>query len=265
MSNTLKNNILSGIISFVFLLVALFLVSACSSGGGSQDPVPDVDLSGFYAGTATIDSLDVTDLKVIASNNQLIITSVDNDLLYVATVSSLSGNEFTASVRIYLNGDFLSTATATGTATASSSMTGTISGTGPYTSGTFNLTYSLVNSRTPLVFDNTISWLDSSPQTAELEFSPDGTMYVTLGATSSSTIAGCYIDGTTLVDVDSEQPGRIRSFSDSFASCSDTSIAGTVTQGFMTTFDGTDADDTMLFVIHTDNSAQVSILNLINL
>jgi len=259
MNKTIKNNILSSIVNSIFLFFSIFLVSACSSGGGGPAPVPDVDMSGYYEGTATIDALNVTDLQVVTDNSQLIVTSVANDLLYVATITSISGNDFTASVRIYKNGLFERTATVTGTATAGSSMTGTISGSGAYTSGTFSLTYSLVNSRAPVVFDNTSYWSDSL--TTSLEFGSNTILYVHLSSgTSSSNLNQCYVD-SSLTNVTTEQPGRIRNFSGSFVSCTNNATNGVSAQGYMTTFDGASADDSMLFVIFTNNDAQIAILN----
>lgn len=264
MNKTINNNILSRIVNSIFILLSIFLISACSSGGGGSTPVPDVDMSGYYEGTATIDALNITDLQVVTDNSQLIITSVATDLLYVATVTSISGNDFTASVRIYRNGLFERTATVAGAATAGSSITGTISGSGAYTSGTFSLTYSLLNGRTPRVFGMSTLWQDSSPRTANMEFDSNTVMYVTLDNTSSSTITQCYVNGASLVDVNTEQPGRIRSFSDNFENCTDTAVNNTAVQGFMTTFDDVGTDDQLLFVIFSDNNAQISILDLIS-
>lgn len=267
MDDSKKSNFLMRRFYAFFGLMLTLVLAACGGGDGSSPPAgptTPANLSGYYEGTATIDALNVTDLKVMTDNETLIITSVDNGLLYVATVTSITGNDFSADVRIYVNGDFAGTATVSGTASEGSSISGAFSGSGAYTSGTFSLTYSLVNSRAP--YENTIYtlWEEASPPiTASLEFPPTDLMYVNLQATTSSALDACDVNNAPLVDVQTEQPGRILSFSGSYASCTDSGIDGTAVQGFMTSFDGTSADNKLLFVIYDDNHAHIAVLDRI--
>ncbi|MDH5652981.1 MAG: hypothetical protein OEZ39_14085 [Gammaproteobacteria bacterium] len=121
--------------------LSLMLFAACSGGGGGTS---NQDAGGIYTGTGTLGGTGYSDLKGIIHNNKLMIFSVNAQVLYDGTVTSITGDSFTASVNVYDNGalDSQSPVTLTGKVMSESHFNGTFanSGTGK-ASGSFDLTY----------------------------------------------------------------------------------------------------------------------------
>jgi len=121
--------------------------------------IDDANPAGYYINTGTASVSDsasgtmvISDLQAMVNGNRIMMMSVANQLLYDGTITSISGNKFTADFTIYRQDDLgndgwplppVST-TASGIITAGSSITGTLTGSG-VGSGTFSLIYALSN------------------------------------------------------------------------------------------------------------------------
>lgn len=203
MNKTIKNNILSRIVNSVLLLLSISLVSACSSGGGSTPPEnPD----GVYqSGTGTLDGTSVNDITAIVYNNRIIAFSVTAQVLIDGTIDSVTGSNYTATVKVYKDGVTDNTDVAvTGTVTGASSLTGTLNGTG-LGSGNFSLTFSLASSNSA-AFSNIAStpanpWYGNvysaipGTSTDQLEIDPSGTYFFEISASGGF----CDFDGTVAI------------------------------------------------------------------
>ena len=230
---------------------------------------------GYFEGSAAISVPSGTDLaiaspdfKAMLDNSRLVVVSEANDLVYSASVTQRTVDNFTASVRIYKNGVYVRSATMTGVDnTVSKTVSGTFSGTGDYASGTFSLTYnSTINARAPLVFADTNNRYDAPPIASVIYFTSNTTADIALASgASSDNLDSCDMTNTTLNNVNSEQPGRIRQFSGVLAGCSTNATNGAAAQGYFTSFDhngGT--DNALLFVLFNDSDAQISVLDCQN-
>ncbi len=115
--------------------------------------LPNQDGSGIYNGTATVDvNTDITDLRGIIYNNRFMFFSVTANphVLYDGTITSITSDDYTATVDVYENGVKTQTAVAvTGKVLTATSITGTIgtSGTAGNHNGTFSLTFDSVYNR----------------------------------------------------------------------------------------------------------------------
>lgn len=145
--------------SILVLVLMAISISGCGGGGGSA--VPSAKPAGYYnMGSATIkdpsnatQDLVLSDLQGMISGNRFMMMSPGSVILYDGTITGITGNDFTATVKIYhtMNVAFNVTppvpidTTITGTITEGSTITGTIAGTGIGT-GNFSLTFSPTNS-----------------------------------------------------------------------------------------------------------------------
>ena len=227
------------------------------------------DNGGYYTGSSAITSPALTinnpDLQAIFTQNEFILASHSNNLLYSGTITSRTGNNYVGTVRIYKNGVYLRSATVTGVHVFDSSATGILSGTGDYTNATFAVDYSLLNTRAPLAIAGGAEWNDESPATASIEFTTSIVANVRLTANASSAALGlCTMPTAALSNVNTVQTGRIRAFSGVMSICSTTLTNGVTARGYTTSFDQAGIDDAMLFVLFTDTDAQISILNCLN-
>ncbi len=151
--------------AFPRMLAAMLLVlSALALTGcfhNDDDPAPppivNADPTGYYINTGTTSggTLNITDLQAMVNGNRIMMMSVTNELLYDGTITSISGNDFTADFTIYTAGKDPIAATVSGMITTNSSISGTLTGTG-VGSGTFDLLYATTNNQAAaMVF----SWL----------------------------------------------------------------------------------------------------------
>ena len=149
---------------FSLLMVGVvFWLPGCGGGGKKSAPPPpppaitaspgyfDVinTLSGgdVYSDTGNTVSLHIADLRGMVYGNQFTLVSAANNLAYYATLTSLSGNNYTANVVIYQKNIPYGNTTLSGTLVAGTSLTGTFATTGTgLGKGTFQLDYSLANS-----------------------------------------------------------------------------------------------------------------------
>lgn len=140
------HSIYSAFISIVLVLG----MQACGGGGSAPAPLPDQDGSGIYSGTATVDvNTNITDLRGMIYNNRFMFfsTSATPHVLYDGTITSITSDNYTATVDVYENGELVpgkTGVTVTGKVRTATSITGTIgtAGTAGNHNGTFSLTYS---------------------------------------------------------------------------------------------------------------------------
>jgi len=224
--------------------------------------------NGYYTGSAIISvtagnlTIDSPDLQAIVDTNKFVIVSVTDDLLYKGTFTTVNDTDYTADLRVYRNGSFLGLATVTGTHNSRSSLVGTMSGAGDYLSGNFNLTYGNINGRAPLAFIMSDQWGDGDPiGTSGYVLTINSNTDVTIEVFTPSPIVNlrqCDAVNTILNNVATEQAGRLRSFTTpGLINCTTVASDGRVFDGFLTTFDGGAADDTILFVSSDDADAIV--------
>jgi len=127
--------------------------------------IDDANPMGYYTNTGTASVSDdasgtmvISDLQAMVNGSRIMMMSVANQLLYDGTITSISGNKFTADFTIYRQDDLGNdgwplppvSATASGIITAGSSITGTLTGSG-VGSGTFSLIYALSNDQTAAI------------------------------------------------------------------------------------------------------------------
>ena len=145
--------------SWLMLGFILFFGLVGCGGGGGDPAIPDP--KGYYdPGSASVmvtgdtGPLSFTDLHGMVSGNRFMLISASEVLLYDGTITGITDNTYTATVKIYRDGVLIptaeGTANVTGTFTAGSSMLGSMDGTGAG-NGTFSLTYSLNNSPSALI------------------------------------------------------------------------------------------------------------------
>ena len=256
------------------IAIALVGLQACGGGGGGEVPPPPADANpvGYYAGTASTTSPVNTDIaiKAISTSTELMFAHIDNatpdTIFYKATFTDITPTTFTADVRIYRNGVFLRTATITnGSITEKSSMSGTLSGTGDYTSTSFSLTYdTTINNRAAPTPENN-GWSDASTGgVVGFSLINQGTDIQPVFSSHASITAeldGCGPDDSTLANITGEAAtGRIRKYDVTHTTCtSGTDISLT---GYITTFDsGGGTDDRYLWFTFNDTRFFAGVLN----
>lgn len=164
------------------ILASVFLASC---GGGSSTPVSNAKPAGYYnMGSATIkdpanaaNDIVLSDLQGMISGNRFMMMSPGSVVLYDGMITSISGNDFTATVKIYhgMNAATNSTppapidTTIAGTITEGSTVTGAISGTGIGT-GNFSLTFSPTNSTVANLTNVENSWVGDLNGLSQISF-----------------------------------------------------------------------------------------------
>jgi len=231
--------------------------------------VTDDTLGGYYTGTVSVNEGVGTsngNVQVIVDDSKLAIIDQSNSLVYITTIDALTQADFTATARVYVEGDFVRTTNIAAIYTAQTSMTLTLTGTGDFTTGTVALAYSAKNGVAPLVFVNNGAWQDPSVSAALLFDSNTITNITTTSNVTSSSLNHCDADSTSLTNVQSEQTGRIRSFaaSTNSLSCTDTATNATIVNGYITTFDNSGTDNRVLFVWFNDDGVHAASLEKIN-
>jgi hypothetical protein len=135
--------------SFLFASASISLLSA---GGGDDDPaVVNANPTGYYTGDADVYDgdgmlVDIQDLQGLVDGNRFMAMSEINELLYDGTITSISGNNFSATVKVYQDGVLVtdSPTSFSGQIQQGVQITGTFGGTGDWR-GTFILGYSASN------------------------------------------------------------------------------------------------------------------------
>ena len=155
-----NNNLFTPLFVFISLL-SISLLSAC--GGGGSDPVVNESPSGLYTnGTGKLNGIDASDITAIVNESHIMIFSMTAKVLIDGTISTITGNEYSANVNIYTNG-LLSqpNVSVTGLVTNASQISGTLNGTGAG-SGNYSIVFSLEYNNsavmTNIVADNLSTW-----------------------------------------------------------------------------------------------------------
>lgn len=243
--------------------------SGATIANGSQTVTGTIftdDLAGYYTGSATVNGpnnslvIDDPDLQIIVADDRLVLINLANNLIYIAPMTSVTNNSFSATARIYKDGDFTATTDITATFIGGASITLTLTGTGDYTTGSMSLAYSANNSVTPLVFAPMASWDDLL--VAGIGFTADTNIIniATTGNVPTTAINACDAVEVDLIDVASEQTGRIRSFAALVDACTQVSVNDTILNGYFTTYNEMVADDRILFIWFNDDGAHTSSL-----
>ncbi len=146
-TNLYKNKGLNLLSALFIGFIALTGIQGCSSSSSSTPvALPDQDASGlFKSGTAELNSgaTMLNDLRAFVYQGRIMMFSVNGHILYDGQITSITSDDYTATVDVYEVGVKTQTAiSVTGKVTSQSQITGTIAGTGSY-SGTFTLTYDM--------------------------------------------------------------------------------------------------------------------------
>jgi len=134
---------------FSLLIMAVFALGLQACGGGSsapEAPLPDQNGEGIYTGTATVDqgNTEITDLKGMIYGTRIMVFSALTHVLYDGTLTSVSSDDFTATLDVYENGVKTQSAVpVSGKVLTANSITGTMGTVGSVGNhnGTFSLTY----------------------------------------------------------------------------------------------------------------------------
>ena len=123
-------------------------LGTASSATGTITDDDDADTKGYFTGSATLDSVALTDVRAIAYNNRLMVFSPTSNDLYDITITSVTGMDFTGTVEVYENGNLVqpSAVTVTGT-TNESQVQGTFSGGVDIAIGSFDILFDTQNNR----------------------------------------------------------------------------------------------------------------------
>lgn len=259
-------NLPSRLTAFPNILPAMLLAFAALALPGcfhnDDDPAPpppivDANPTGYYSGlngtTSVSDGADGTipldDLQAMVSGNRIMMLSVDDKLLYDGTITSISGNSYTADFAIYSDGENPVQATASGTIITGSSISGTLSGTGIGNDGTFNLLYANTNDQAAAVVD--VTWrseragggfdefgfeIDDAGNLTHDENASFGSLFFQCKMNGTVTA----INGTRLYHVDVEL---------TLCGNSSTSVINGNYTGLATTKDGFGTNDRLVFLV----------------
>ncbi|MCK4865278.1 MAG: hypothetical protein KAT06_07585 [Gammaproteobacteria bacterium] len=257
-----------------YLIVIAFIgLQSCGGGGSTPPAAADANPVGYYSGTlSTVSPVQNpvnANAKAIVDSDKFLMVHIDNtgsnSLLYKGTFTDITATTFTADVRIYHNGAFLRTATiSNGTITEKSSMTATLSGTGDYTSTSFSLTYdTTINARTPIISVSADQWFVPTNTPTGFIFSNTAATEITNTyeniAIVHDALKGCGVANIALIDVASEQVGRIRTYTANYTTSDlcENFVSDFSMTAYMTTFDsvvGGTNDDRYLWITYNDNN-----------
>lgn len=134
--------------TLLLMLLAMTLLSLMGCGGGDDKKIaPNANPNGYFSGTADVRTLaddevalHIPDLQVIIYDDRFMAMSHSNHLLYDGTISSVTGNNYEASVTIFEKGLIVGTASVEGQITTGSRVTGDFIGTHAG-NGSFDVTY----------------------------------------------------------------------------------------------------------------------------
>ncbi len=225
----------------LMLVISISIMQGCSSSSTSANT--DANPDGYYdSGTAAVklsdDTTDllISDLQGMVSGNRIMFMSVSEVLLYDGAITNITGNDFTATLKIYEDGVLLpDTATVSGTITTASSINGTLTGVGAG-NGTFSVTYSLNNGPSDLSRINIWCRGPMNGAVSEDEIT-------IINSTGSVNRTGLFLSGTPVLqgcdfDVDSTvlpiSDVNVYEVNLSLVNCTDSTVNGAFT-GYATT------------------------------
>jgi len=260
--------------SFTLQISASNATVAAGSDTVTGTILSDDSLAGYYTsntittvneGMGTLD-IPAGDFQVIADINRLSIIDLTNNLIYIADISAFdTPTSFTANARIYKAGNYTDdNANISGVINGDKSLdltltadSGDAGGDGSYTTtdGVMSLGYSGKNGVAAIDITSEATW---SSLTGGIQPITNSNINIsTNNEVDAVNLRSCDINSVTLENVISEQTGRIRSF---FVSSALSCITSTPLNGFITNFDITNPDDTMLFILFSDNNIHAATL-----
>jgi len=263
----LNQSLRSTALPMILLVLFMILLQGCFHDDDDAPapvvpPVVNAVPTGYYdvTGTASVSDgmggiLSITDLQAMVNGNDVMMMSTANGLLYDGTITSISGNEFTADFRIYKDGENPISATVSGAITQGSSITGTLTGSGAG-SGSFSLSYALSNNQAAAIsrIENgpgKVSWQALiGGAIIEQEFVIDNVGVITHDTSSGGGIfTGCDfagtitpINGSSLYDVTVTLTNCTR----------DLGVANGTYTGLAASRTGSNPDDTLVFAVTND-------------
>lgn len=257
---TLRNNNFSAWFFLVTGLVVLFGLSGCGGGGGGDDGTPDQDASGlFNNGTAELNNgaIMINDLRAFVHGGRIIAFSIAEHILFDGQITSISGNDFNATVNLYESGEMTQAdISVTGSVTSQSSISGTLGGTG-VGSGTFSLTFDLLydrgatGERIRAPFGNEwggpVSIFGNGTSTSNFSTANDETDY-DFSSINSSPLVTCFHDGTVTIPNSTVNIYALTEVISNGLDC-DASLFGADYSGFAAVVDGVGTDDTLLYAV----------------
>lgn len=263
----------TGVRSTFSTLIFIGLVLGMQACGGSKAPpapLPDQDGSGIYSGTATVDvNTSITDLRGIIYNSRLMFFSATATphVLYDGTITSISSDDYTATVDVYENGTKTQTAVAvTGKVLTANSITGTIgtAGTAGNHNGTFSLAFDSAYNRPATTARVNTSGLNRGSWTAygtqdialmEFEARTDFSFFVV-----NSGGAGCFINNVYTIPDATVNIYKVDNFDiiDTGGNVCLDSYEGTGYSGLFSLFDDAiDGDDSRFLVAYSNGTNSV--------
>jgi len=139
----------------IFLVLFFLTITGCfhsSSDGWDIPGMPSANPTGYYnvQGTATVGdgsggTLVINDLQAMVNGNRFIAISDANGLVYDGTMTNINGNNFTAAVTVFQDGNETTTSTLTGMITEGARITGTLTGDGLGSGTIHELLYAVSN------------------------------------------------------------------------------------------------------------------------
>ena len=259
MNNTGTQTSLNHISLFIAALLGLFLlvgVSGCGGGGGGSDddetpPIVNTvnnTVAGYYTGSASVKMADNTtalaipDLQVFVQGSRImamgLLTDVANFVLYDITISSISGDSYTAVATVYKAGENITTADVTGTITEGTSLEGTFAGSG-IANGTFSVTFdTAVNAKTTdlstIANSSYRGAINASGIDLRLDINATGDVVSSAASSDAVKLAGCdVVTGSSLTAIVDE---NLYDLVFVLSGCDDATVDGTYT-GLMTLSD----------------------------
>ena len=212
-----KNRSLTVVLVVLMAFISGFTLQGCGGGGSSPVALPDQDASGlFKSGTAELNSGAVLldDLRAFVYQGRIMMFSVAGHILYDGQISSITSDDYTATVDVYESGvKTQSGVVITGKVTSQAQITGTVAGTGSY-SGTFTLTFDTAYktavplpttaNNLPDEWDGDLvsefSRLDDTIRKDNVFLSDDGTNKTIVGTVQSDASDSCGFEGVVVPD-----------------------------------------------------------------
>jgi len=239
----------------------------------------DDSLAGYYTSSeiTTVNEgmgslvIPVGNIQVIADTNRLSIVDLANNLIYIADISAFdTATSFSANARIYKDGNYTGdNANISGVINGEQSLdlvltadNNNAGGDGNYTatsdsatSDGMTLAYSAKNRDVAVDLTSKSVW-DSS--TGGIQPITNTNINISTNSNvNSAELKNCRADSVALESVISEQLGRIRSFS---ASTLTNCVAAPPLDGYITSFDTSNTDDTVLFIWFNNNGVYAATL-----
>lgn len=280
-------NMTTRILKTAALLTVVLLLSACGGGGdgGNPDddggdntnpPVTNQNANGIFTGTANINGggTSVNDLKGIIHNNRFMVFSTTHHILYDGTISSISGDSYTATMRVYLDGEEIQSDVAvTGIVNTSSSITGEMKGTA-IADGSFELVFQDIYNRGATLDkivagerqrEGSVFIFKSNHSTDGFVVKDNNSMDVSFqSGTTTPETSVCSFEGEALIPDPNINVYTITQINNANIEINCSELTGTPNMtGFAVSVDGIDPDDTIWYVTSNSTHSIFAILTII--